>query len=91
MLVKIWNVQRPIRLVRDVQESIKEEDDEGIFEEGIDFLKREVEGRNLEANEKSLFILILTIRIHSEVVEVSIRKRTMDEVVVSTWSQNGCQ
>lgn len=38
-----------------------------------------------------LFFLIPTIRIHSEVSEVSIRKWTSREVVLTIWSQNGCQ
>ena len=59
--------------------------------EGREFWRRGVEGRNLEANEKFLFILILTTRIHMESFEVSIRKRTMDKVVMTIWSQNGCQ
>ncbi len=73
-----------------VWKSIKEEDEE-IFERRKRTFGEGVEAQNLKANEKFLFILILTIRIHSEAFEVSIRKRTMDEVVVSIWSQNGCQ
>ena len=30
--MKMWNVQRPSRLVRDVEENIKKEDEEEIFE-----------------------------------------------------------
>ena len=73
-----------------VWKGIKEEEEE-IFERRKRTFGEGVEAQNLKAKEKFLFILILTIRIHSEVFEVSIRKRTMDEVVVFMWSKNGCQ
>ena len=84
VLEKIWNVQRPSRLERNIWKREMFEEGKKTFEEGLKAQKQ-------ETNERCLCILILTIRIHSEDIELSIRKRAMGEVVMTIWSQNGCQ
>ena len=58
---------------------------------GREHLKKDLRYKILRLRGGFLFLLILTIRIHLEVNEVSIRKRTSREVVLTIWSQNGCQ
>ena len=62
-----------------------------MFEEGRKTFEEGLKAQKQEANEISLCVSILTIRLHSEDIEVSIRKRAMGEVVMTIWSQNGCQ
>ena len=59
------NVQRPSRIEMNVWKRIKEEDEE-IFEERKRILREGEEAQDLKANQKLSYILILTIRIHSE-------------------------
>ena len=58
--------------------------------EGNELLREDVRFKTLRLKRGLLLILMLTIRIHSEVNKLSIRKPTLREVVVTIWSQNGC-
>ncbi len=50
-----------------------EEDEQEKFERRKVIFEEGIEAENFKANEKSLLILILTIRIHWEAFELSIR------------------